>query len=163
VAKSFFKFYTERSETDSFKTAKGPDFVSRLRGHLNIAGINCGEEADQPQDGAWEGNVGVGPVLMFRRAVLLRSLLEQHLAKTFDKDMETAKVDDGVIQAFLKVGKYEHGARSMQAIVQMMRVSSRGSIQKSSLPAAAQLNMHVSAAEFLDLVHRAPPVQDIRK
>jgi hypothetical protein len=152
VSKTFSEFYDDQKEHDYFRAAKGPDFVSRLRGHLDIAGINCGDDTGLAV--GIRGKSEVSPVLMFRRAVLLRSLLEEHLKEIFDPNTKEARIDTGVIRAFLLVKNYEHGVRSMQAIVEMTRVSRRGRFQKSSLPAPEQLNMHVNAAEFFDLVNR---------
>lgn len=154
IAKTFSEFYDKQKEQVYFKDAKGPDFVSRLRAHLNIASVNCPKEAE-PAAGENDSKSSVGPVLMFRRAVLFRSLLEEHLKDIFDKNTEEARIDPGVVQAFLQVKQYEHETRSMQAIIEMTRISPRGRFQKSSLPAYSQLNMHVNAAEFLDLVNRA--------
>ncbi len=115
---------------------KGKDFVSRLRAHLDIATING----------------SVNGVLMFRRAVLLRSLLEHHLPVIFDRNTKEAQIDTTVIRAFLKVKKYIHEARSMRAIIEMAQLSPRGRFQNSSLPAADQLRMHVNESEFSQIL-----------
>ena len=129
------------------KNLKGPDFISRLRGHLDIASINGPGDA-----GANTGDTSAERfrrALLFRRAVLLRSLLEVHLPDVLDKNSKEAKIDTDVLRAFLEVPRYTHEARSMQAILEMSLLSPRGALQKSSIPAADQLAMHVDAGEFL--------------
>lgn len=158
ISWTFSEFYDQQKDMDDFKDAKGPDFVSRLRGHLNISGINPslrrnGQNA-LAEANCVPGRESIGPVLMFRRAVLLRSLLEDYLKEIFDSNTGIARIDRRVIRAFLRVQEYKHGARSMQAIIEMARVSHRGDFQRSSLPSLEQLNMHVDAREFLKLVDR---------
>jgi hypothetical protein len=118
--------------------------VSRLRGYLDIASINC-------PDGMNE----VDHILMFRRAVLLRSLLETHLKEIFDTNTQEARIEPDLLRAFLTVPRYEHESRSMRAIIEMSRASPRGRFQRSSLPAREQLKMHVDAREFFDRMDRA--------
>ena len=141
----FDRFEETCMKDEESQAAKGPDFISRLRGHLNIKGI----DSDVPE---------VPRLLLFRRAILLRHYLQKHLEHAiFDKDTNTAKIDPEVIKAFLKVHKYKHGPRSMEAIVQMASISpSRKRFQKSSLPPADQLEMHVDSEEFLRLVYGSP-------
>jgi hypothetical protein len=132
------------------KEAKLTDFVSRLRGHLDIKSINVPETTGSL--GPSVSREEVNNVLMFRRAILLRSLLEEHLASIFDKRSKEARIDAEVLRAFLRIPRYEHEARSMRAIIEMSRTPSRGRFQKSFLPAADQLNMHVDAKTFLELM-----------
>jgi hypothetical protein len=141
VHETFSDFYDEHKADEKFKAAKGPDFVSRLRGHLNIRGINSAGDVDE--------------LTMFRRAILLRNFIEAYCKLIIDPNTKEAQMDPGVIRAFLHTKKYEHGVRSMEAIVQMAVISqSRRRFQKSSVPASAQLSMHVDADEFLDWVHK---------
>jgi hypothetical protein len=161
IYKSFSEFYDLQKDLDDFKNAKGPDFVSRLRGHLDIAGINppLGKiaQAASAESNGVPGQPSIDAVLMFRRAVLLRSFLEQSLKEIIDPITEEARIEIPVIRAFLRVPEYKHGARSMEAIIEMARVSHRGRFLRSSLPSEEQLNMHVDAKEFLKLVDDPTP------
>ena len=58
--------------TEDFRAAKGPDFVSRLRGHVNILGPNR-------QTGVEDAH------FIIRRAIILRVLLKLHWDKLFKK------------------------------------------------------------------------------
>ena len=140
---TFRGFYDACMGKDLPRGAKGPDFISRLRGHLDIKKI----DSDEPQG-------KVSNLLMFRRAILLRSLLEKNLETIIDRDTEYARMDRDVIRAFLTIPRYEHGLRSMEAIIQMARISrTRPSFQKASLPPPDQLGMHVDADYFHILVY----------
>jgi len=122
-----------------FKAAKGPDFVSRLRGYVNILGLNPVNE----RDNFW----------VIRRALLLRSLLERKAKWLFDGSGR-AGIDEGVLRALLKVPRYKHGARSMEAIIEMSLLAGRKNFEQAALPPAEQLALHVDADWFSRLVIR---------
>jgi hypothetical protein len=121
---------------------KVPDFISRLRGYLDIRDITAPPGGDEVKR------------VKVRRALLLRSLLFDRARNVFDETGEVARVDYAVLDAFMHVPSFKHGVRSMEAIIDMSRVGEVGSYQKSSLPTFAQLDMHVDARAFLDLVNR---------
>jgi hypothetical protein len=83
---------------------------------------------------------------MLRRALILNSMAEKH---AISKTASRFDIDPGVIRAFLAVPKYEHGARSMEAIIQMGRRRRGEPYKRSSLPSEAQLSLHVDARTFL--------------
>jgi hypothetical protein len=115
-----------------FKTQKGPDFVSRLRGHIDLLSINT-------SDGQTKH--------IIRRAILIRSLIEKQRLTKMRCGCAVAEIDEDVLFAMLTVDRYRHGARSLEAILQMC-TPINGKIEKSSLPSRSQLNMHVNADEF---------------
>ncbi len=116
-----------------FQNAKGPDFVSRLRGYVNILGPNQTNEGDQ--------------LFIIRRAMLLRSLLERKAPHLINERQEV-QIDKGVLRALLKVGRYKHESRSMEAILEMSRLSSAKKWEQSYLPSRDQLKLHVDDDEF---------------
>ena len=120
-----------------FAQAKGPDFVSRLRGHIDILGPSKTSEYD-------EGYV-------IRRAILLRTAFLNHV-KLSEKDSLNEFIYKPFLRAMLTVSRYKHGARSMEAIIAMCSQLPGGKISSASMPTHAQLNMHVDANEFLKLV-----------
>lgn len=83
--------------------------------------------------------------------LLLRSLLLRKSRQLFDIKGEL-HIDEGVLHAFLEIGKYRHGARSMESIIDMSVLSGKLMFERSCLPAPHQLDLHVDAAEFLKLV-----------
>jgi hypothetical protein len=125
--------YLERVR--KFVDRKGPDFISRLRGHINVLEIN--EMPGRRKH-------------FIRRAVQLRSILEKNGRA---RSGELAGISDAILYALLTVDRYRHGVRSMQAIVEMC-TPIYGRVEIASLPSRAQLNMHVDADEFLVRVHR---------
>jgi len=125
-----------------FKAAKGPDFLSRLRGYVNILGPN---QTDQQQD----------QLFIIRRAMLLRSLLETKVPHLIS-DNNGAQIDNGVLRALLKIPRYKHESRSMEAILEMSMLNHAKKWEQSHLPSKEQLKMHVDEEQFLrHLMHDA--------
>jgi hypothetical protein len=136
----FIAFSDEQRE----RAAKKPDFVSRLRGYIDVTGPN----RQGPHDVAYS----------LRRALILRSLLSTRAPQMFVNDgahdEPRLQIDEGVLRAFLEIDEYIHGARSMEAIVQMSSLAGKPRLERSSLPARQQLAVHVDADKFLALVQR---------
>jgi hypothetical protein len=129
-----------------FKEQKGPDFVSRLRGHINILSLNPDDTAPKDEDGK-----PLKPIL--RRALTLRGQILDAQRYVVRDGCKVANVDNDVLYAFLTVEEYRHGTRSMEAILNMCTPID-GVIEKASLPSHTQLNMHVDADEFMARVLR---------
>ena len=139
------EFAASLASDDERKSVKLPDFVSRLKGFLNVLGPNPQPRADGTAD----------PYYVVRRAILLRSLLERSAGQLFRTDSHGKKrlqIDTGVLRALLKVSRYKHGIRSINSILSMSELADRQSFQRSSLPAETQLDLHVDGREFLSLV-----------
>jgi hypothetical protein len=136
------------------RSAKVPDFVSRLKGYFNVQGVDLvGETAFKDISDLAVRNDCVllkNRSTKLRRAIILRGLLKAHMPTIFDSATDEAEVADGVLHAFLAISSFAHGVRSMEAIIQMSKGSTGASgFQPSSLPSAEQLQLHVNAAEFL--------------
>ena len=101
---------------EEFKAVKGPDFVSRLKGFLNVLGPNCQSTAD-----------GHDPYFIIRRAILLRSIFERNSKQLFQQEHGTSRlaIDSGLLRAFLRIGEYRHGARSIESIIAMSSLAAR--------------------------------------
>lgn len=123
-----------------FQNAKGPDFVSRLRGYVNILGPNQTDEQ-------WD------QLFIIRRAMLLRSLLERKVPHLINENGE-AQIDNGVLRALLKVARYKHESRSMEAILEMSMLNNAKKWEQSHLPSKEQLKLHVDADQFSRLLMR---------
>ncbi|MDU1007182.1 RyR domain-containing protein [Clostridium butyricum] len=125
-----------------FKGAKGPDFISRLRGYVNILGPNQTDEK-------WDH------LFIIRRAMLLRSLLERKASHLMNEAGE-AQIDNGVLRALLKIKRYKHESRSMEAILEMSMLNNAKKWEQSYLPSKEQLKLHVDEEQFLrHLMHDA--------
>lgn len=126
-------------EIQFFRDVKGPDFVSRLRGYVNIIGPNPVNENES--------------LYMIRRAMLLRTMLEDQAPHLFDKDKRLC-IDDGVLRALITVPYYKHGVRSIAAIIDMSILADRRKYEQAAIPPAQQLDLHVDASYFYKLILR---------
>ncbi len=131
---------------DEFAAAKGPDFVSRLKGHVNIMGPN--PIGDDP---------AADPYYIIRRAVILRSILERVAPALFDASSGTPKlqIDRGVLRAFLRIDRYEHGVRSIETIVATSLLTGKRLFERSALQAPDQLDGQVDGHRFVALMQEA--------
>lgn len=126
------------------------DFVSRLSGYVDIKGPN----ADDPQasSGCESAPKIENTSAVLRRAVLLRSFLARHAPSIFDGNPKAngkLKAEPGLIDAFLTIQYFKHGARSMERIIEASAIDSRTDrYTASDLPPADQLELHVDAAAF---------------
>ena len=127
-----------------FRAVKGPDFIGRLKGYVNILGANPVRTAD--------GKPAEDPYCIIRRAILLRSLLKRVSPQLFEKGR--LNIDRGVLRALLNTREYRHGVRSIEAILAMSQLVGKNSFERSSLPAEAQLELHVDGQNFLALVQQ---------
>lgn len=129
-----------------FEMVKGPDFTSRLRGHVDIKGVNRVGLTDK--------------TFLLRRALMLRQYLKtRKLLKENQYGEYEAQIDYSVIHALLRISNYKHGARSMKALVAMC-CPLWGRIEKSSLPSPKLLDMHVDGVEFHALLEDYRPTAD---
>ena len=159
ICKSTIEF-KKLEQNNAAKENKIPDFLSRIKGYIDVSGPNPPYCSRLGKDGVpiecWtrsrqyksflENNKESSDVKklfseeeihhfqtcdmkqlhcqnethLLRRATLLRSMLQVKMDK---KDGDEIKLDSNVLSAFLEVEKYIHGARSMEAIVQMSDVS----------------------------------------
>jgi len=124
---------------------KGRDFVSRLRGFVNVLGPNAQLVGGVPDQH-----------YIIRRAIALRLMLKEGAPQIFhdQSGLSVPNIDPGVLRAFLGVNQYKHGARSMEAIIGMSLLSGKTKYERSSLPSEIQLDLHVDGREFLALARR---------
>ncbi len=59
-----------------------------------------------------------------------------------------AQIDNGVLRALLKVPRYKHESRSMEAILEMSRLINAQKWEQSHLPSKEQLRLHVDEEQF---------------
>jgi hypothetical protein len=125
------------------RTAKLPDFISRLKGFLNILGPN-------PIEGISD------PYFIIRRAIILRVLFDLNVPRIFNEDGPTRQVqiDQGILRALLETKRYKHGVRSMESILTMSMLAGQSSFERSNLPPESQLNLHVDGRDFLARVQQ---------
>ncbi|MBI2480655.1 MAG: hypothetical protein HYV60_19130 [Planctomycetia bacterium] len=126
-----------------FRGRKGPDFVSRLRGFVNIKGPN-------PNDSA---HPAAEPEHLIRRAMILRSLLERSYRHLLDPHTKKARVSTRVVRAFLRVERFLHGARSLEFALSMSSLREATSFDVAELTTPELLGLHVTP-DFMELANR---------
>ena len=126
-----FEEFSERGDRP-FKNAKGPDFVSRLRGVLNVCGPN--ERSERA----------------LRRAIILWSAVKSRCeALQGGKSNHGLEITSSLVEAFLHAGRFRHGARSIGAVVEMCTVDRKCDgngfepLDETKLPKAHLLASHV--------------------
>jgi hypothetical protein len=134
---SFAEFQTGNNLEE--RTAKKPDFTSRLRAYINIRGINGNPNTVEDR------------LYMIRRAFILRQYLETNAPQIRTNDQ--FEIEAGVLDAFLRVTKYYHGARSMENLIKMSSLADKRKFELSSLPPDNIIEMHVNVKEFNALTY----------
>jgi hypothetical protein len=129
----------ESKQTEISKDVKLTDFISRLRGFLNVIGINPQGDNDKSY--------------ILRRAITFRNILERTAKQIFVSD-KRAEIDESVIDAFLFTEQYKHGIRSMESMVALSQLSNKVSFEKSFLPNETQLALHVNAIDFIAILQK---------
>lgn len=119
---------------------KIPDFLSRIRGYIDILGIN-----PEAKDADSKTTIGPsGQLYIIKRAMVLSSMLKRMERKTGSH----LSLSDDVLFAFLYTKQFTHGARSMEAILEMSSLPKNGVLEINDLPSGSQLALHVDPADF---------------
>jgi hypothetical protein len=116
-----------------FRSVKGPDFVSRLKGYINIQGPNPSSDKDE-----W---------YVIRRAMLLRSMVERNAGHLLDEH-KRVRIEENLLHALLTTKTYRHGARSMEFLLAMSQLKDATVWQASLLPNENQMDIHVDMSDF---------------
>lgn len=117
--------------------AKKPDFVSRLRAYIDVRGPNASPNTVEDK------------YYLIRRAFLLNHFLAAYAPQT--KAGGRYAIEPGALDAFLRAGKYRHGARSLETIVRMSRLAGKRKFELSSLPPDHIIDMHTDRVRFMAL------------
>jgi hypothetical protein len=134
-----FSEFDQGEGTEAFRARKGPDFVSRLSGYIDIKGINPPEvkKAGEISD---HGDTSY----IIRRALLLRRAMEKKFPQIIDPESKEMAISTSVVRAFLLANKFLHGGRSLDSIVAMSHLHSGPSFGPSDLPAHNLIRMQAS-------------------
>jgi len=128
-----------------FKAAKGPDFISRLRAHLDITGINLDAEFD-----------AYGPLEFFpsdravklRRAGILAYKLRER-AKHLCDSHKRIHISDSVLQVFLEAPRLKHGSRSLEVLLEISSLQDATEFVSSHLPPQHLSHPHSDALQLI--------------
>ena len=110
---------------DEWKKLKVPDFISRLKGYLDIAGPNQRVSGDFNY--------------ILRRALVIAQ-----------KTKEIA-VDESILRALLLVPKFKHGFRSLDTIFSMSDTRN-GNLLPTELPCGRTMDIHTDDRKFTDIL-----------
>src|SRR5689334_1758572 len=124
---STLKEFDERARLDpaGYHDKKVPDFISRLRGYIDIGGIN-NPDHERP---------------LLRALVLKRKLKERwpELAKD-----GSFPIEKGLLKSLLTNAHYVHGVRSMEAVLDMSRLGDEKIFAQKHLPKPELKVLHLS-------------------
>ncbi|CAH0016461.1 unnamed protein product [Clonostachys rhizophaga] len=73
-------------------------------------------------------------------------------ASHLKNDQGCLNIDTAVQRALLSVPTYRHGARSLEMLLAMSRISGLKKFERAALPPEAQLSVHVDPVDFMDRV-----------
>jgi len=112
--------FSDFGRLSDFQRAKGPDFISRLRGFLDVCGPNA-----EPR--------------LLRRAILFRA----ELTRAFGKRTDPFQPDPALMTSLLQAGRYRHGARSIAAVVDLSHLENKPRFGWEDLPKDHLLGLHI--------------------
>ncbi|KAF5232876.1 hypothetical protein FAUST_8522 [Fusarium austroamericanum] len=110
------------SSFEEFSQVGGVIRLVQAPAQAPVEGVVGGDSANPnpPKPGNPAVNVNDDKMVIMRRAMLLRSLLETRL----DMRKKAIQVDETLLLALLKHERFPHGSRSLELILQSSRVSS---------------------------------------
>lgn len=143
TASSIEEFEDKKTDEERmrFKLLKGPDFISRLHGFLNVLGPNPRKDASAAcPDRTW-------PI---RRALMLRGILG---LKDKPGASDVLDMDPGLLIALLAVPHYTHGSRSFEKILLTLKQGRSGRrFHRSALPPDSLLSRETNLQAFQDIM-----------
>ncbi len=142
-------FIPETGNTERYKkfiASKGPDFVSRLQGYIDVLGPNKRKKLKcaNSQEPEWEDDDS-DLYFPIRRALLLRAIDGVSPDEKLD-------ADEGLLRAFIEIDEFKHGARSVATLWTLMKNRGQAKIRRSDLPPREQMSLHVNYEDFMKLI-----------
>lgn len=143
----------EPEDRKRFKDAKGPDFISRLRGTLDIPGLDLDLKFDAygPTD-----SFPCESAILFRRASILNHQLGEKASGLIGAD-KVRRVSPPVLRALLYLPHFDHGNRSFEALLDMSHLVDAKKFTPSMLPASNHSSLHADAGQLTQLLARDYP------
>ena len=124
-----------KSMDKMFKEAKGPDFISRLKGFINVKGVDQKDRTDN--------------LYPLRRAIVLRSILERDYPILFNS-AKVLNIDLTLLNALLEIRNFKFGARSLESIIRMSDLTDERKFKKSNLASSNLMSMHIDIGAFVN-------------
>lgn len=143
-----YEEFSEHRKTEEFKARKGPDFLSRLRGSLDIPGLDLQRDFDP------YGPIALFPcdqAILLRRAGILNHMLGEK-APHMRRPDGAYQVSSPVLRALLNLPSFEHGNRSFEALLDMSHLHDASTFTPSMFPASGHTALHADSAFLSDLL-----------
>jgi hypothetical protein len=147
-AAPFLNETDDEEKLKDFTSAKGPDFLSRLRGTLDVPSLDLNVPFDP------FGPVEAFPceaAILLRRAGILAFQLGQK-APDLQDSTKKLRVSPTVLRALLHLPQFEHGNRSFEALLDMSHLPHATRFTPALLPSAAQAGLHANAQHLSQLL-----------
>ena len=116
-----------RENPDEYRNKKVPDFISRLRGYIDIQGVN-----------------GVNDESIVRRQLVLHYLLEERWPGVRKKHRGRFPIDPTTTRSLLSNIHFVHGVRSIEALLDMSLLDGSRTDAMVELPDNELLKLHLS-------------------
>lgn len=118
---------------------KVTDFLSRIKGYIDITGVNPERQKQNTS------NVNTNSELyIIKRAMILSNMLN----KINRKNERNISLSEDVLRAFMYTREFKHGARSMEAILEMSYIPLNDKLEMDDMPSSSQLELHVNSESF---------------
>ena len=136
--------FSEKMETAPLVEKKGPDFLSRISGYLNVFGPNRRPWFDSVT-GQWknEGDMDDN-CYSIRRALFIRYMLGSG-TRNLDIDLQ-------LLRALIEVDSYKNGARGLERLLTNLSVHSGRKIELSDLPSKEIIQRNVGYPDFMNKI-----------
>jgi hypothetical protein len=118
-----------------WKFAKGPDFISRIHGSLDVLGPNQRRLEPKRRDATPQRDLK-DMCFPIRRALFLRGVLGA-------KGSEQLDIEPALLDALLRMPDYTHGSRSFERILRRLREGGHP-IHRGSLPPLEELSSDIA-------------------
>lgn len=136
--------FSEKMESAALVEKKGPDFLSRISGYLNVFGPNRRPWFDTVT-GQWqkEGDMDDN-CYSIRRALFICYML--------GSGTRNLNIDPQLLRALIEVDSYKNGARGLERLLTNLSVHTGRKIELSDLPSKEIIQRNVDYNDFMNKI-----------
>ncbi len=139
-----------------FKDCKGPDFLSRLRGTLDIPGLELYSDFDAY--GPTEYFPCQAAILLRRAGILAHQISEK--APRLKNASGGLEVHSVVLRTLLHLPNFLHGNRSFEALIDMSSLTAATQFLPSHLPSSTAVQLHANSLQLTQMMATEYPFPD---
>lgn len=133
--------FSEKLKEENLVFKKGPDFISRISGYLNVFGPNRKPWFDKKSKQWFSEGDPEDNCFSIRRALFIR-----HVLNCGDKPMD---IDLQLLKALIEVSAYKSGARGLNRLLTNLSVHTERKIELSDLPSKEIIRLNVEYDDFM--------------